>query len=271
MNGFDQFFDDLGNESVICETHGEYTQSTMRVKKTGKIIVTQCQKCNAIRKEQQETQKQKEYYDKLRADSNQAKVKKLLTASFIPNKFRSMSFDNFVITDGNRKALIKFKAFVDSLSVRLSNGNGFIVKGDIGTGKTHLCCALATQAINAGHSAVFTTIEEIALEIREARNFSNNSSEKVVLAKYSNIDLLIIDDIKASLTDEESKLMSVILDSRYKLIKSTFITTNLALDVNNKSDPLSLYKALGERSIDRLREYNDVVILAGQSMRGKSV
>ena len=77
-----------------------------------------------------------------------------------------------------------------------------IFLGPPGVGKTHLCIALAVKALAAGHSALFTTLSQLAEALETA---SYPSLVRQRLRRYTTPSVLIIDEVGYTrLTPEQS-------------------------------------------------------------------
>jgi DNA replication protein DnaC len=106
-------------------------------------------------------------------------------------------------------------------------------------------------AIENGKTGRFITASEAIERVKDSYN--TGGSYKLI-NKLTKRDLLIIDDLGAHKTSEhDSMVLHRIICGRYDNQNSTIITTNLSL--------AELEATIGERTVDRLRENNGMVII----------
>lgn len=106
----------------------------------------------------------------------------------------------------------------------LDDGGDLVFYGDVGTGKTHLASALATQACRVGIPARFFTTAGLVAHLRRAKDADRLDKELVAIGKNR---LLVIDEFGYLPIDTEGSrlLFQVIADAYEK--RSLVITTNL--------------------------------------------
>ena len=141
------------------------------------------------------------------------------------------SFDNFDLSyySGDdrlkmEKNVSKLKAFSENFKSR--SGENWLLYGPTGLGKTHLSTAVASNVIKSGASVVYDTAQQIIFAFEERRFGRDYDSDGG--RKYSDCDLLIIDDLGVEVVNQFSVscLYSVINDRLVKR-RSTIINTNL--------------------------------------------
>jgi DNA replication protein DnaC len=107
-------------------------------------------------------------------------------------------------------------------------GDGLLLQGPAGTGKTHLAAAVVRARIEAGRRAIFRRAADLYTALRET--FRGNGSEENVLREYTEGPLLVLDDLGAgSLSDHERRATLEVLDRRLSHLRPTVVTTNLTL------------------------------------------
>jgi len=106
----------------------------------------------------------------------------------------------------------------------LQHAGDLVFYGDVGTGKTHLACALVATACQQGIPAQFHTTASLVAQLRRAKDADRLEKELAALARYP---LLAIDEFGYLPIDTEGArlLFQVIADSYEK--RSLILTTNL--------------------------------------------
>lgn len=180
----------------------------------------------------------------------------------IPLRYREKSLKNFVVeTNEQSNALNVVSSFVDNAQQNLSLGKCLIFCGGVGTGKTHLTCALANELNAKGYTAIFTTVSRL---IRSVRASWGTKEEQAVIDSFIEADLLIIDEVGVQAgSDNEKNILFDVINGRYEQMKSTIVISNL--NVKN------ITEFLGERVVDRLRENGGTLVpMIGESYRKKN-
>jgi DNA replication protein DnaC len=200
---------------------------------------------------------------KARAE-RQAKIEARLDQAGIPALFRDRSFMNYdARSEGQRAALAKFEAFADRFPAHLKTGTVLVGMGKVGTGKSHLACAVANYLMARGHTAYFTSTARLFTKIRGTWAKSSEISEEQMLKQFESIDLMILDEVGLQRgTDDEQRTLHELLEARRLNCKPTILLTNL--------DGADLKGFLGERFLDRLSESGVSVKFNWESHRKQS-
>lgn len=106
----------------------------------------------------------------------------------------------------------------------LHHAGDLVFYGDVGTGKTHLACALIAAACRRGIPARFHTTASLVAQLRRAKDADRLDKELAAIARYP---LLAIDEFGYLPIDAEGArlLFQVIADAYEK--RSLILTTNL--------------------------------------------
>jgi DNA replication protein DnaC len=163
-----------------------------------------------------------------------------------------------------------FQPSVDRKVVRELAGLGFVERaenvvllGPPGVGKTHLALALGIKAIEAGHSALFLTLETLMTRLKRAQ-VENRLERQMQQFVYPKV--LLIDEIGyLPLSREEASLFFRLITRRYE--RASLILTS------NKSfvDWGEIFgdQVLATAILDRLLHHATTLNIKGESYRLK--
>lgn len=186
------------------------------------------------------------------------KAKVLLENSKIDKRFTLRTFENFKAHNQiTKQAKEKAIDYAQNIRQHLNKGTNLIIEGAycVGTGKTHLACAIAQQVMQDGIPAKFINVISMIAEIKE--NFD--------ITKYTDIELLIIDDLgKEKGTDWVCETIYAIINKRYEQMKPTVITTEKSMH-----DMAKNYGDKGKAIISRISEDFYLIRLNGDDYRLK--
>jgi DNA replication protein DnaC len=106
----------------------------------------------------------------------------------------------------------------------IDDRDSVILIGDSGTGKTHLCIALAVCACQQGRRVRFTTLAALANELQEA---DSRKELGRVVGRYARTELVCLDELGyLTLPDGAAELVFQVLSERHER-GALIITTNL--------------------------------------------
>lgn len=220
-----------------CETHGPFTAYCHLGSN-----YTRCPTCHDEAQAKREQQRQESAA--IAADMAWSRQ---LQASAIPARFLDRTLANYrTLNEGQAAALAFAREYAAEFAGRHS-GRCAIFLGERGTGKTHLACGIALEAMRHGKTAVFTTVSRMVRRIREGKSFDSAESESEAIAVYSYPSLLILDEVGIqSGTEAEARSLFDVINDRYEACKPTIFLSNLDLS--------GIEQAIGPRLFDRLRE-----------------
>lgn len=233
---------------VECNIHGEYAAYKSKIPGTDKVVYSDCPKCE---QEQIESDLKKEDYKR-----RQLLLQYNLGMSGIPKRFRSRSFDNYKVSDGNAgqaHAVDVCRRYSGNFQKVFLDGICLTMLGNVGNGKTHLACAIGNELVAKGHTVLFVGAYSVFSRIRATYRKDSEQSEMEVIESFVLPDLLILDEIGVQYgSDSESIWAHQIINRRYEEQKPTIIISNLTEE--------ELGKYFGDRAMDRLAENKGVTI-----------
>lgn len=191
----------------------------------------------------------------------QNKIAHLTRSSNIPKRYRNATFESFNPKD-NPRALEIAKKFV----INFPEDKGLLLTGPVGTGKTHLACAIANALLNKLYSVYFGNVVDIMSFIRGTYNRDSSlTEEEAVNIMTKEVDLFIIDDLgKENNTEYTLSILYQLINRVYENEKPIIITTNFS--------SIELARKLGERGqaiVSRITEMCEPVIFKGEDWRMK--
>lgn len=236
-------------ENRTCEKHGDYVSTIKMQYLMGKPFRewdSRCPTCEAEIAEEWRIREAKQ--------EREQRASKQRSAG-IPARFANCTFDNYVVGNPKqRKALDTAKAFAENFKARQEAGNGLVFCGSVGSGKTHLGCAIANHLLDCGRTALYVTVSDLIREIRDTWRHESRRSESSVIARYREVGLLILDEIGVQFsTENERNQLFDVLDARYREMRPTIIASNL--------NGAGLKECLGERLFDRLTEVGSAAVV----------
>ncbi len=178
----------------------------------------------------------------------------------VPGRYADAGFRGYRNTiPGQAIALTAFSELFQAMKRGDRRGAGLFVTGSVGTGKTHLCCALANNLAQTGISVRYTTATAMISEIRAA--YSNSTvTEAELIDRFIAFQVLIIDEIDAvQPTDNALDLLFRVVNGRYNALLPTVAVAN--------QKGADLEKVISARTVDRLRDNATIVVMDWQSER----
>ena len=131
----------------------------------------------------------------------------------------------------------------DFLAAVESKHGGVLLYGSAGTRKTTFGTKIMAKKMmdHIGEFAVdglWTTAPELLANIRSTYSAKSKTTEMEIMQKYSDVGLLLIDDLGAEKkTDWSLSAFYSILSNRINYMKFTIVTTNLTLEELHAWEP----------------------------------
>jgi DNA replication protein DnaC len=220
-----------------CEKHGPYEEREVEILDLV-IKQTQCPVC--VKEDQEAIEEKRNAAEKERIESFK-RSKRLKAGISKRNLYKDLrSYE--VSTEGQRMALSKcFKYTAD-----FPNVTNLLLLGDVGTGKTMLASGIVEALIDKWECRLIK-VSELFREVKSTYSKDSELTERDVIDYFSEVPLLIIDEIGVQFnSDAEKLIISDVIDGRYQNMLPTVLISNL--------DNHGVENAIGKRAMDRLRE-----------------
>jgi len=186
----------------------------------------------------------------------QRALERRLRAARLPRRVRLEAFD-FSFQPTLSERLVRELA---SLSF-VESATNVLFLGPPGVGKTHLASALALTALEAGYSALFTTLQQLASALEPS---GGRGSVLVRLQRYIRPQVLVIDEVGYTrLTAEQAHLLFELVTARYER-GSMILTSNLSFA---EWGGLLGDEVLATALLDRLLHHAELITINGRSYR----
>jgi DNA replication protein DnaC len=209
---------------------------------------------------------------------------RMIAAARIPQRYAHCRLEEYVpnYAGNNRSlnaALVQARNFVKGYPFD-TNGNGLLLTGSIGVGKTHLAVGIL-QALVAerGAKGLFFDYRDLLKQVQNSYNRNVDVTELEILRPVFEAEVLVLDELGASKpTDWVWDTVAHILNTRYNDRRTTIITTNYANFGpmgSGENGPRAAVREetlgdrIGERMRSRLQEMCVVVEMSGEDFRQK--
>jgi DNA replication protein DnaC len=188
-----------------------------------------------------------------------ARAKARNLTAVIPRRYRDVAFERPPVPEMDRDVVRAVRDFTDSVGEQLGAGRGLWFMGPVGTGKTTLAMLVSKAALEAGRSVAIYSLPRLLNVIRDIHRAERSHID--LLDRLTAVDLLHIDDVGAERTNEWvlEELYSIV-NSRYEEQRSIVITTNI-------DDHDALCEQIGARTVSRLTEMCQEMLLSGEDRR----
>lgn len=213
---------------------------------------------------------------KLIARQNQEAIRERIRSFYIDNTALSHGYSTDEIVDIDPERVEAVGAILQYIRRTQAAGlqqEGLYLVGPFGTGKTFLMCYMLYQLAKSGRSGVIVYMPDFVEDLKSMFAEPQRIKETIDLLKET--DLLVFDDIGAENLNPwvRDHVMGTILNYRMNR-KPTFFTSNHEPDELEKhfsftsKDGDEEYK--GQRIMDRIRPFVEVVVVNGTNKRGKA-
>lgn len=183
--------------------------------------------------------KAKEYWnEKDKHDAEEQKRKRfrnminvIYKQNYVGRKYQELNFENFIIDLNNKNAVKMANDYINKNKDKILS-NGLIIMGESGVGKTHLAAAIANKLIENDKIVLMGRLTTLLDMIKETFR-DNTKSENELIELYSNVDMIIIDDLGTE------KISSWALEKLYTIIQNRF-ENGLSIIITTRFDKKGL-------------------------------
>lgn len=188
------------------------------------------------------------------------KVRELRRMGFPESEMQHCTFDND--DNSNPKITQAMKNYVENFPEFKKQGQGLLLFGDVGTGKSFAAAAVANALIDKGFPVLVTNFARIANTVSGL--FEGKQAYYDSLNRFA---LLVLDDLAAERkTEYMQEIVYNVIDSRYRAGLPMIITTNLTSQELKNPQEMS-----NKRIFDRVLERCLPIEVAGANRRHKKL
>lgn len=233
-------------KTQACDIHGEYESTSFGTSRN--VYWSPCPTCS-----QEREALQKRIEAEKEAQRQVEILNRRLDDMGVPKRYRGLSLDNYSPTKDQVRAHGSAISFVENFSV--DDSQVLILCGNTGTGKTRLASALM-QTLDFG---LYIRAIDISRQVRASYS-KKDVSEIDVIDYFVSQQLLVIDELGVQRqTEDESMLITDLIDRRYADLKSTVIISNY-----NKTRMAEIF---GARAWDRINQDAITEPMTGETLR----
>lgn len=151
------------------------------------------ERCNCEKAVDYWKQKDKEQKEIEKRQFFKSVIDKIYMQNYMGRRLQEHNFENFDITSNNEVAVNIAKDYTNKC-IKGIQAEGIIITGESGVGKTHLAAAIANKLIENGKIVLMGRLSSLLDMIKDTFG-DKNKSEKELIELYSNIDMIVIDDL----------------------------------------------------------------------------
>lgn len=234
---------------LMCGVCHKRRQMVLDVPMIGERIVPVACLCDIARREAEEAER--------RANEERERIAKMRKIGITSGDYLEMTFANDKGYDPQTAALAA--RYVAKWQEVQENNIGLLFHGSPRGGKTYWAAAIANAWIDAGRSAMITTIPQLVTAM--SKDFERDKAD--ILHRVANVRLLVLDDVgfERSTQYMDEKAFEII-DARCRAKKPLIVTTNLAPEQIVNPQSMSESRIFG-----RIKEVCQPVFVSGEACR----
>lgn len=183
----------------------------------------------------------------------------------IPRRFWDATFDQ--IAEVVRP---KIDVYLRQLDDKLDRGEGLLLWGSNGVGKTSTAILVGLEVRRRGASVLFITAEGIRQAVLEREQFDE---DQTIIERARAVDFLILDDLGKEHPGETGfteRLFENLFRERSAAQRTTFVTTNLPMRASDGEKARALVDTYIPSMLEVMKETLHPIRYVGENMRDAS-
>lgn len=201
------------------------------------------ERCTCKKAQEYWKEKDKKDYEIAKRKHFRDVINKIYKQNYIGMKFQNLNFENFNSNSENELAIAIAKDYVNK-NITSANTNGLIIMGESGVGKTHLAASIANKLIENDKIVLMGRLTTLLDMIKETFK-DNTRSENELIELYSNVDMIIIDDLGTE------KISNWALEKLYTIIENRN-ENRLPIIITTRFDKQGLIERFSQSQDDQL-------------------
>ena len=201
------------------------------------------ERCTCKKAQKYWKEKDKQDYEIAKRKHFREVINKIYKQNYIGKKFQNLNFENFNSNSENELAIAIAKDYVNK-NITSANVNGLIIMGESGVGKTHLAASIANRLIENDKIVLMGRLTTLLDMIKETFK-DNTKSENELIELYSNVDMIIIDDLGTE------KISNWALEKLYTIIENRN-ENRLPIIITTRFDKQGLIERFGKCQDEKL-------------------
>lgn len=203
------------------------------------------ERCTCKKAQEYWKEKDKQDYEIAKRKHFRKVINKIYKQNYIGKKFQNMNFENFNSNSENELAIAIAKDYVNK-NIKSECTNGLIITGKSGLGKTHLAASIANKLIENDKIVLMGRLTMLLDMIKETFR-DNTKSENELIELYSNVDMIIIDDLGTE------KISQWALEKLYTIIENRN-ENRLPIIITTRFDKQGLIERFSQSQDEQLVE-----------------
>jgi len=168
--------------------------------------------------------------------------------------FENCTFKNFTLK-GKPAAIKTAKQTAEDFVKEYDGKHSIAFLGQVGSGKTHLCIAIANELLKKLVGVLYMQYREVLTQLKQ--NITDDEFYQKEIHKYKTAPVLYIDDLyKGKITDSDKNIIFEIINYRYLNMRPIIISTEFSCE-----RLLDFDEAIGSRIIQMCKGY--IIELSG--------
>lgn len=240
---------------ATCHKHGEF--QSMHIVYGETDTWSSCPKCS----DEKVAKEREAELAQWRQDVEKARMERMVGYACLPPRFAGKTFDAYLaVSEQQKKYLGRCRSYADNFPAHFKAGQGLLLLGSPGTGKTHLAVATLNQVISQhGAAGLYTTAARMFRRIKDTYR-NQEETESQAIEAFTRPALLVLDEIGVSFgSDAELNYLFDVMNERYEQCRPTIVVSNV--------QPAALGQWMGDRVVDRLRECSTMMVFDWDSAR----